>query len=261
MLKNLNTLFFTWNVDISDYSTARASVVSNTTKSYTRQRMTSTDNSIFRVLDKLREAVLANKLASDMSWEYDYAESFEAEDAALVLLETRGVIKTIPGNMLLNITADGYPEHKGETTPKDTRQWKRWVKAIDTNAYEKVCMEYDLAPYQETYTATLELIEETVPAVSVGNATYRLPALHSGKATDIIIHCFKNAGSSVSIKELRTDAGIYKPSSISDTIRTSYFARDGLLAPFISSSPTSATLSIQTQLSKEQLASIKAASK
>lgn len=218
--------------------------------------MTSNYDPVFSVLNKLRDAVISGKSLTNLNWEYDFGTSYQVEDTALKLLETRGVISTLAGDSLLKVKSEGHIEYEGSTSPSDIKNWKRYVTGVDMRAYEKVCSEYGLEPYSKTYAAELELKDETVPMVSVGGVTYKLPALHSGKATDIIVHAYKHKGRSIPASELRDVVGMKQLPNIKDTLRAGLFSPGALLSPFATASTHSITLTDAVQLDEKQFARI-----
>lgn len=218
--------------------------------------MTSISAPVFRVLEKLRDVVIAGELRNSLKWDYDYGSNYQDEDAALRLLETRGVISTLAGDTLIKVKPEGNLEYRGATSPNDVKNWSRHITSVNTATYELVCSEYGLDPYHKTYAAKLEIIDETVPVVTVGGRFYKLPALHSGKATDIILYAYKQQGRSIPATELREVMSSSTLPNIKDTLRAGQFAPSGLLSPFATTSPHSITLTISAQLDDNQFSRI-----
>ena len=103
------------------------------------------------------------------------------------------------------------------------------------------------------------------PVVSVGDDKYYLSAMRDGLAQTVISYCLKHhPDKQIDIKTLKfefNEAGMKVPglNNLRENIRNSHFGGKNLLSPFVQAFPKVITVRKTTELSDEQLETIKLA--
>lgn len=211
------------------------------------------DDYIFNALDIVRTNLLRDGSVVGLVWPYDDNEQLLEQNAALDFLISAGVLNVDTQDSIVSFE-NGDFAFKGTPTLDQQDNWKRTVTGFNNSAYEHLCEKYGLEPHALTYSATLKLIDDVIPIVYVGNASYTLPTLHSGKTSEIIRYCNRRTNQIVHKEELRNITSLHDLANIRNTLRNSVFAHNtGILRSFADATVDTITLHSQALLTLEQL--------
>lgn len=115
--------------------------------------------------------------------------------------------------------------------------------------------------------AALTFEKITIPVVTIGDTSYRLPSMRNGLANTIVSHCFeKHPNQPITLKALKSelkleDLNYFGMNNLRENIRNSIFGEKDVLSPFVTASPQQILVKRITALTDKQIEAIKAVSK